>query len=87
MTSPVTHDALGVFAGVPSPLRATRYHSLSVRRETLPGDLLLSAVAEDDDAVMGIRHRGHPVEGVQFHPESALTEHGMTMMRNFLAMC
>ena len=87
MTSPVTHDALGIFAGVPTPLRATRYHSLSVCRETIPDDLLLSAVAEDDDAVMGIRHRVHPVEGVQFHPESVLTEHGMTMIRNFLALC
>jgi anthranilate synthase/aminodeoxychorismate synthase-like glutamine amidotransferase len=86
MTSPVTHDALGIFAGVPSPLPATRYHSLSVCRETLPGELLLSAVAQDDGAVMGIRHRAHPVEGVQFHPESVLTEYGMTMIRNFLAM-
>jgi len=87
MTSLVMHDAFGIFAGVPSPVRATRYHSLSVGRETLPGDLLLSAVAEDDGAVMGIRHRVHPVEGVQFHPESVLTEYGMTMMRNFLARC
>ena len=87
MTSLVTHDAFGIFAGVPSPVRATRYHSLSVGRETLPGDLLLSAVAEDDGAVMGIRHRVHPVEGVQFHPESVLTEYGMTMMRNFLVRC
>ena len=87
MTSPVRHDGLGIFAGVPTPSLATRYHSLSVRRETIPPTLLLSAVADDDGVVMGIRHRTHPVEGVQFHPESVLTEHGMTMIRNFLALC
>jgi anthranilate synthase/aminodeoxychorismate synthase-like glutamine amidotransferase len=87
MTSLVQHDAKGIFAGLPTPLPATRYHSLAVRRETLPAELVLSAVAEDDDVVMGVRHRTHPVEGVQFHPESILTEHGLTMVSNFLATC
>lgn len=87
MTSLVRHDAKGIFVGLPTPLPATRYHSLAVLRETIPAELVLSAVAEDDDIVMGVRHRTHSVEGVQFHPESILTEHGMMMVRNFLATC
>lgn len=87
MTSAVTHDATGIFGGLPTPLIATRYHSLAVRRETLPEALLLSAVADDDGVVMGVRHRTHSVEGVQFHPESVMTEHGMRMVRNFLDAC
>lgn len=82
-TSPISHDGLGVFAGLPTPLEATRYHSLAVVEQTLPPDLLLTARA-DDGEVMGIRHRSHPVEGVQFHPESVLTTTGMAMMERFL---
>ena len=82
-TSPITHDGLGVFAGLPSPLEATRYHSLAVVEATLPPELLLTARA-DDGEIMGIRHRRHPVEGVQFHPESVLTTTGMAMIGRFL---
>lgn len=85
LTSPIRHDGLGLFAGLPSPFDATRYHSLAVRRETLPAALRESATAVDDDEVMGIRHRTHPVEGIQFHPESILTEHGLAMLGRFLA--
>ncbi len=83
-TSPITHDGLGVFAGLPSPLDATRYHSLAVVEATLPPELFLTARA-DDGEVMGIRHRVHPVEGVQFHPESVLTTLGLRMISSFLA--
>lgn len=83
-TSPITHDARGVLADVPSPFNATRYHSLAVVGATLPPELEVSAVADDGD-IMGIRHREHRIEGVQFHPESVLTEWGHRMLRNFLA--
>jgi anthranilate synthase/aminodeoxychorismate synthase-like glutamine amidotransferase len=82
-TSPITHDGRGIFAGLPSPLDATRYHSLSVVAETLPPELVLTALANDGE-VMGIRHRTHPVEGVQFHPESVLTTMGREMIGRFL---
>jgi anthranilate synthase/aminodeoxychorismate synthase-like glutamine amidotransferase len=82
-TSMISHDGLGVFAGLPSPLDATRYHSLAVVEQTLPPELLLTARA-DDGEVMGIRHRTHPVEGVQFHPESVLTTEGRGMIGRFL---
>lgn len=82
-TSVIAHDGRGVFRGLPSPLNATRYHSLVVRADTLPPELVISARAEDGD-VMGIRHETWPVEGVQFHPESVLTEHGMAMVGNWL---
>jgi anthranilate synthase/aminodeoxychorismate synthase-like glutamine amidotransferase len=82
-TSPILHDGRGVFAGLPSPLEATRYHSLAVEEETVPATLEITARA-DDGVVMGLRHREWPVEGVQFHPESVLTEHGMAMMRNWI---
>jgi anthranilate synthase/aminodeoxychorismate synthase-like glutamine amidotransferase len=82
-TSPITHDGRGAFQGLPVPFNATRYHSLAVLRETVPPDLEISAHA-DDGEIMGLRHRRWPVEGVQFHPESILTEHGKTMLRNFL---
>jgi anthranilate synthase component 2 len=83
-TAPVHHDGRGVFAGLPSPLAATRYHSLVVRRGGLPACLEVSAWTEDG-IVMGLRHRDLPVEGVQFHPESILTEAGHAMLANFLA--
>ena len=81
-TSPVEHDGSGVFAGLPSPFTATRYHSLVV--ENLPDALVANAHAADG-SVMGIRHRELPIHGVQFHPESIATEHGHALLANFLA--
>ncbi len=87
-TSPIRHAGGGVFGGLPDAFEATRYHSLVVRRESLPDCLEVTAWTEDSaggfDEIMGLRHREHPVEGVQFHPESILTEHGHAMLRNFL---
>lgn len=83
-TSRVFHDGRGVFAGLPQPFEAGRYHSLAVRREELPEVLEVSAYTEDGE-VMGVRHRALPVEGVQFHPESVLTPHGLTMLGTFLS--
>jgi anthranilate synthase/aminodeoxychorismate synthase-like glutamine amidotransferase len=82
-TSDVRHDGRGVFAGLPSPFTATRYHSLVVRAETVPDTLEVSAWA-DDGEIMGLRHRRLPVEGVQFHPESILTTEGKRLLANFL---
>ena len=84
-TSAVEHDGRGVFRGVPSPFSATRYHSLAVLADTVPEDLEISARA-DDGEVMGLRHRRWPVEGVQFHPEAILTEHGKILLANFLGL-
>jgi anthranilate synthase component 2 len=81
--SPVTHDGRGVFTDLPSPLTATRYHSLAIERATMPACLAITATA-DDGEIMGVRHRELPVEGVQFHPEAILTEHGHALLRNFL---
>jgi len=83
-TSPIHHDGRGVFRGVPNPFEATRYHSLLVERETIPGCLEVSAQTAEGE-IMGVRHRLHPVEGVQFHPESILTQSGKTLLANFLA--
>jgi anthranilate synthase component 2 len=82
--SPVTHDGRGVFAGLPSPFAATRYHSLAIERASLPAALEVTATA-DDGEIMGVRHRELAVEGVQFHPEAILTEHGKRLLANFLA--
>ena len=82
-TSPVEHDGAGVFAGVPSPLTATRYHSLVLDPATIPDELEVSA-RTPDGVVMGVRHREVDVEGLQFHPESILTGHGHDLLRNFL---
>jgi anthranilate synthase/aminodeoxychorismate synthase-like glutamine amidotransferase len=82
-SSLVEHDGRGVLAGVPSPFKAARYHSLVVDRASLPPDIEVSAWTAEGE-VMGARHRRHPIEGVQFHPESILTEHGMTILRNFV---
>ncbi len=82
-TSWITHRGEGVFAGLPSPLEATRYHSLVIDPETLP-DVLEVTAHSDDTAIMGARHRTLPIEGVQFHPESILTSHGHEMLRTFL---
>ncbi|MFC4292174.1 anthranilate synthase component II [Sphingorhabdus arenilitoris] len=80
-TSPVTHDDSGLFAGLPSPFTATRYHSLIV--DNIPADLIVNA-RSDDGHVMGFRHRELPIHGVQFHPESIATEHGHDMLANFM---
>jgi len=86
-TSPVFHKDTGVFSGLGNPFRATRYHSLVIDRESLPDCLEITAWTEKDgemDEIMGVRHRELDVQGVQFHPESILTEHGHDMLRNFL---
>ena len=82
-SSPVFHDGRGVFQDVPSPFQAARYHSLVVDPATLPAELERTAWTAEGE-IMGARHRRHPIEGVQFHPESILTEHGKLMLRNFL---
>jgi anthranilate synthase component 2 len=84
-TSLVHHDGTGVFAGLPDPFEATRYHSLVVDRASVP-DVLEVTAWTDDDVVMGLRHRELPVEGVQFHPESILTAAGHDLLRNFLGL-
>jgi len=81
--STIRHRGQGVFRGINGPLRATRYHSLVVRRETFPDDLAVTAESEDG-LVMGLSHRRFPVHGVQFHPESILSEHGLAIFKNFL---
>ena len=83
-TSNIAHDGTGVFESLPSPLEVTRYHSLVIDPASVPNDLVVTATASDG-TVMGIRHREHDIEGVQFHPESILTQHGHTMLKNFLS--
>ena len=84
-TSMVQHDGSGVFAGLPSPLEVMRYHSLIVERDSLPACLEVVAVARDDTReIHGMKHREHPVYGVQFHPESVMTQHGKHLLENFL---
>ncbi len=83
-TSLIHHDGRGVFRGLPDPFEATRYHSLVIERATLPECLEVTAWSADDEEIMGVRHRVHPVEGVQFHPESLLTQCGHELLRNFL---
>ena len=83
-TSMISHDAQGVFDGLASPFEATRYHSLVIERETLPECLEVSAWSEDDHEIMGVRHRELAVEGIQFHPESILTQYGHELLANFL---
>jgi len=84
-TSPILHEGDGVFHGLPNPFEATRYHSLIVRRETFPGELEILAETSDGE-IMGLRHRRFPIHGVQFHPESILTEEGKRLLTNFLAL-
>ena len=87
-TSRIRHRGQGVFAGLPDAYEATRYHSLVVDKATLPGSLEVTAWTENEDGsmeeIMGLRHREFPVQGVQFHPESILTEHGHALLKNFL---
>jgi anthranilate synthase component 2 len=82
-TSPIEHEGKSVFAGLPSPFTATRYHSLAVKRETLPDVLEVTAWTADGE-IMGLAHRSRPIHGVQFHPESIATEHGHDLLANFL---
>ncbi|MBT8038439.1 MAG: aminodeoxychorismate/anthranilate synthase component II [Verrucomicrobiae bacterium] len=84
-TSPVSHTGKSVFAGLNSPITATRYHSLIVKRDTLPDCLEITAETEDG-TIMGLMHKEYPIHGVQFHPESILTEDGMKMLENFLSI-
>jgi len=88
-TSPVQHDGKTIFQNMPQPMTATRYHSLIVAEESLPSELEISAETREADGtrvIMGLRHRHFPVEGVQFHPESVLTESGRLLLRNFLSL-
>jgi anthranilate synthase/aminodeoxychorismate synthase-like glutamine amidotransferase len=85
-TSMLSHSNTGVFAGLPNPLEATRYHSLIVERDSVPDELEITAESADG-LVMGLRHREHDIEGVQFHPESILTAAGHDLLANFLARC
>lgn len=82
----IIHDGSGVFSGLPSPLKATRYHSLTVEPESLPNSLRVTA-RSGDGTIMGLIHEALPIEGVQFHPESIASEHGHDMIRNFLSRC
>jgi anthranilate synthase component II len=82
-TSRIEHDGLGVFKALPQNFTVVRYHSLVIERASLPADLLVTSTSNDGE-IMGVRHRGLPIEGVQFHPESILSEHGHAMLRNFL---
>lgn len=83
-TSMIYHDGEGIFRGLPNPFEATRYHSLIVRRETLPECLKITAET-DQREIMGIRHKSYPIEGVQFHPESVLTKEGKKLLANFIS--
>jgi para-aminobenzoate synthetase component II len=85
-TSLVTHDGVGVFAGLKNPFTATRYHSLAIKPDSLPEELVVTA-RTDTDVIMGVRHVSLPIEAVQFHPESVLTEGGHRMLANWLAVC
>jgi anthranilate synthase component II len=83
-TSPIRHDGKGILRGVRSPFAATRYHSLVAERKSIPRSLEVTALAVDDDEIMGVRHREFPIEGIQFHPESILTAPGHRIIENFL---
>ncbi|MDD1695587.1 MAG: aminodeoxychorismate/anthranilate synthase component II [Methanoregula sp.] len=85
-TSEIQHDGRGIFAGIPAPFTATRYHSLVARKDSLPPDLQVSAISLDDHYVMGVRHARYPIEGVQFHPESILSREGDRIIQNFLSV-
>ncbi len=81
--SMVSHDGQGLFEGMPNPFRAIRYHSLIVTRDSIPAGFIVTATSDDDHEVMGLRHESKPIEGVQFHPESVLTEEGFRIVENF----
>ncbi len=84
-TSMIRHDGKTIFKNLPVPFKATRYHSLIIKKDTIPDDFIVTAES-DDNEVMGIRHKKHPVEGIQFHPESILTEVGKDILKNFLML-
>jgi len=85
-TSQVSHDGLGLFAGMPNPMTAVRYHSLTIQQGAVPPGFSVTARSLDDDEIMGVRHESLPIEGVQFHPESVLTQEGMRIVENFVRM-
>jgi anthranilate synthase/aminodeoxychorismate synthase-like glutamine amidotransferase len=85
-TSEIAHDGKTIFADIPTPMTCTRYHSLIVSDEGFPAELEISARTEDGETIMALRHRELPIEGVQFHPESVLTEHGKQLIKNFLSL-
>ena len=85
-TSTVVHDSKGVFAGITASFQAGRYHSLIIESDTVPAELEVAARTKEDGTIMAVRHRTHPVHGVQFHPESVLTEEGRRILRNFLEL-
>ena len=85
-TSTIEHDGRGVYAGLPPQFTVVRYHSLVVERDSLPADLEVTATAVGDGEIMGLRHRTLPIEGLQFHPESILSEHGHALLKNFLRL-
>ena len=83
-TSMIKHDGKGIFKNIQNPFRATRYHSLVVEEDTLPDELIISARSEDDNEIMGLRHKEYNIEGIQCHPESILTESGRKLLMNFI---
>ena len=85
-TSTVVHDGKGIFAGLSAPFQAGRYHSLVISNDRVPGDLEVSARTKEDNTIMAVRHRAYPVHGVQFHPESVLTDEGRRILSNFLEL-
>ncbi len=85
-TSLIKHDRKFLFKGIPSPIEGTRYHSLVIKKDSVPDDLIVTATSLDDGEIMGIRHREFPIFGVQFHPESIKTANGMSIIKNFLDM-
>ena len=85
-TSTIVHDGKGIFKGMTEPFQAGRYHSLVIASDSVPDALEVSARTQEDDTIMAVRHRTYPVHGVQFHPESVLTNEGRTILRNFLEL-
>ena len=85
-TSTVVHDGKGVFSGLQAPFQAGRYHSLVIANDRVPGELEVAARTKEDNTIMAVRHRSYPVHGVQFHPESVLTDEGRRLLRNFLEL-
>jgi anthranilate synthase component 2 len=85
-SSPIEHNGKDIFEDLPNPLKAARYHSLVINKETIPSELKITAISLDDYQVMGIKHRDYPIFGIQFHPESIITEGGMKMISNFLSL-